>query len=495
LENCNPTTRAGIKIGVLIVGVLAATLLVHVAAIGYQHYRLHRLLQQLSAAGVPLLPADIIPPPVDDSRNAAIPLAAAFEQMRTAAEDPLHPLHLLLSAASPFGLAERAPGEGDDPGRDTAIWQDDAVRESLRDPRMRDIYTQLEAAAQLPSCRFPVAYDQGAAMELGHLSQIAIAVRLLLVRAAVTAQDNPGSAMHDLNTALSLAAFLRAEPLLASQFTRITGQLETVNCYYLLLPCLPAIPEDEAVRFTTLLAAEEPYQQTALAVEGERILLGSWLFEYLLWGKHAAAAEQIEFSRQAAAARAGSNFFTRFLRRPVLLKDYRIYLETMIRMQQLLQEPYWQSAARWRNIKWDKQVPASCAVSRMIMPLFARLHQQTALSAALTNLAAAATRLELEFNRQKSYPSELDVASGMAVGDTIDPFTGERFGYASDGAGFRLYSYGLNQEDDGGQWQLEDGRDDILWLDRIQPRTSLPVPRAAAAASDTPAEAQEPSPQ
>jgi len=109
------------------------------------------------------------------------------------------------------------------------------------------------------------------------------------------------------------------------------------------------------------------------------------------------------------------------------------------------QLPVWE----WRDIEID--VPPDGTFADHMLPPVGRLAAGAAAVATNWDATSIVVALELHHARNGAYPDALDdLAPGILPEVPPDPYTGEPFRYARDGAAYKLYSVGQDRQDDGG---------------------------------------------
>jgi|GEM_PF-1659454 len=136
-----------------------------------------------------------------------------------------------------------------------------------------------------------------------------------------------------------------------------------------------------------------------------------------------------------------------------------LYLyEKMLEMESLYELPYAQ--IDWTHVdRLIEEIPVFYQMSADSLDMRSALGSLTNVQAhlLLSKVAVALYQVRLQ---EGVFPDDL---SELAYLDLVDPFVGTFFQYEKTEHGFRLYSLGRNQIDDGGLRDRRSKKDDLLW--------------------------------
>jgi hypothetical protein len=100
----------------------------------------------------------------------------------------------------------------------------------------------------------------------------------------------------------------------------------------------------------------------------------------------------------------------------------------------------------------EPDFPFYASISRMITPVFTSAHNKRDETIAQLGLAQWALALHIYRQKKGRYPADLqEVDALLDWGLPADPFSERPFVYRRDGAGYLLYSIGVNGRDDKGE--------------------------------------------
>ena len=443
--------------------VLAALLVAH-GVWTWQAGRVLRAEQDAFAAqGLPMTAADLVPPPPPDGVNAAVPLNQAFILMTMAnGFDPYVPGHQGGKINPTFARLQDLAAQPDRTPAELA-----EARDLLAQGEVKAVLALLAEAATRPRCDFHLNYNDGPGMLMPHLQHVRGAARVLVLQARVQAAGgDPAAALATLGTALALGEHLKTEPVLISQLVRLAVDA-------LVVQALPAVAAHEkanpaALRAFDALLLRAADDRAALAgcMDGERLLMGGWVFDRLngrVKGQRLNPGHLVGDGQSAGAAVVWS-LYGSFVCAPWRYRDEAACL----RYYRVLRDAYTTVAATpYRpdeQAQREAQIPRWLPLARMLLPALrtdpVRKH--------LASLGAARLGLALNGARQAKgdYPVRLaELVPDYLAALPTDPFTGKDYVYKVTDHAVRIYSLGPNLKDDDGEGdaKVTPGADDIAW--------------------------------
>jgi hypothetical protein len=392
--------------------------------------KLRRAYAALAAEGRPMRAAEVLPPQIPDSDNAAV----------------LYQSAVLMLKGQPTGdmsLYERLTGRGS--GR----LSEEEKKQLIGQEAVANALTLVEQGTHRPACQ--IQHDNGNvfAFPYGPPSEdMRNLAALLMTRARFEAQaGRPAQAWDLLVTQLRFADSLRRDPASSTQFTRLaaTGWA----CRTIRWLCATAAPDQEHIRaMEELLKRQEDVEPLIRAVDGERLLIGEWLFnlpraelDKILWKEKEQDKNKIAPAGLVRAEHRISFLVLSF--RPRLIADHAAYLQMMRQRVQLLQGPY----RTWKEADEFMHVSPRHFLTRKLGTLSGSDKQFFCWWLTDMRLTRAGLALLQYQQAHNQLPETLAV---LGLEGLTDPFTDEPLRYRREGNGFVVYSVGQDRKDNGG---------------------------------------------
>jgi hypothetical protein len=435
------------------VGVLIVTLAtIYAIATSVSAMKLRRAYSALEKDNRPMRAADVIPAEVPDTENAALLYESAFLLLKA---QPIGEKDLL----GHLGKLSMAYANGSaDPN------QLPELRQLMQLETVTSAIRAVQQGATRPACRFEHDYEGEATMS-PYLLELRSFTGILAARAILDAEAGRTQEAWDMaGTQLQLADALRTEPSIISQMVRL-AQIRAA-CMTIQRLCEISVPSDEQAR--PLQSTLEEFDDTApllLAVDGERLLFGEWIFslkrddleEYLprLIGE-SYVPEIVTKLR-----------IWRITFKPSLLADHAAYLDLMRDYAGRISQPYDQGDAD----AFDKDFSEVCRRHRLteiIIPAIGRVKEIYLRMVAETRVTRTGLALLQYRQARGAFPEKLDE---LGVRYTQDPFSPGVLVYRTEADGFVLYSIGQDQKDNGGRPRQRKGSApyDLVWRFPRQP--------------------------
>ncbi len=414
-----------------------------IAAIGTAGYRmfqsngvipedLETLYAEAESYGMPMTAADLDPPtPIPADQNAAAEfLAAAEELSKVIGSDELH---IMIHSGEAPKIA--------------------VAREKLA--KATDALARAEKASHLPHCRYERDWDMAHALDFSeHDNTVFLALRFT-DRAVLHAYDgNMEAAVKDLQTALRIGRLQGQEPQMNSLQCRVYSEWAVERA---VIQCATFASQDDDLKLL----------RTVMEDGREKIQLSDYVF-YDFYSGVAAARNLKRFGGTEGIADYAVNesvpLVTEGLPEDKLARSYlRRHLE--------LWRPFWEIKPYWDDNDYVFDV-----LYELEDTLYASGREENAMMLALNpdfwtpatyifrveteNIMVSAMLDVLAYrNKNGHLPSTLEDA-GFAE---IDPLTGVPYRYLKTPKGFRIYSLGLDSEDDGGKRASEMGPDAAVY--------------------------------
>lgn len=428
----------GIAVIVVVLG------LTYAIAVAIFSAKLRRVYADLEKAGRPMKAAEVIPPKVPDTENAALLYESAGLLLKA---QPAPNGNLLEYAGglsktfmkesfSPEKLAELQP-----------LIEQDVVTRAL---------WMVEQGIRRRSCRFDRDYTSGINILLPDLSVLRGLSCILGVKACLDARagrlDDAWSMAH---TQLRLADATLNEPLLIGQLVRIAlirFSLRTIREL-----CEIAPPNEQQYQsLQDLFAGLDDVGPLVRSIDGERLLVGEWAFNLPKNELHKLNAENEQ--PEDLPGIIGQFITLRITFKPMYLADRAAYMRFMHESIDFLKRPY----AREAYDMEKKLEETHHLMTRMLLPAISRVKViQCEMLAELRIVRAGLALLHYKQSRN-TFPDTLET---LKLNDTDDPFSQEPLHYKLQGEGFVLYSIGPDRKDDGGSPRQKNQKEDwdIVW--------------------------------
>jgi len=330
----------------------------------------------------------------------------------------------------------------------------------------------VERALKRPECRFEINYSAGHATLLPHLSPLRSISRLLRLRALQKAHNaDMAGALADIRLILSLSRTLRREPLLISSLVRFAIiSLSTRSLQDVLEKGTP--PADAVTDLIAALRGQDLQSNFKLAMIGERAT--GWQTYRDVASGRISGRELLGIG----ASRGGFiGHYRFFLSRPLLRHDQTMYLRHLGSFVQHAGKHYYKMKEEANSVEHDFCTKRRWApLARMVVPALTRANEKVAETIAklhTSRLALALLRFRSESPKCELPESLSELVPRFIPELPVDPLTGKQYVYRRtlDGA-IIIYSLGSNEKDDGGEWDLRNGKDDVAFRLSAKPGPS-----------------------
>ncbi len=418
---------------------LVVLALIYAVATAVSFVKLRRAYADLEKAGRPMKAAEIIPPAVLDTENAALLYESAILLLKAQPAPEKNLLEYLESLSVAF---TSEPPDADKRAELEQLLNKDVVREAL---------VSIEQGTHRASCRFEHNYDAGFGMLMPYLPSLRNVIRILQAKACLEAQAGRPEAAWDLVvTQLKFSDALRKEPILISQLVRFASI--RISCETIQKISAVAPPNEEQYRsIDRLLLDYEDNAPQVLALDGERLLGGEWAFDLLKNGPVKSLG--VLYSQESGYGNVLLALYSAF--KPLSLADHAAYLRIMSEHTQRPYSPGEQSAL-------DAQASRLHVVTSMIVPALGRIKEVYWEMVAEMRVTRAGLAVLQYKKAHDSFPQTLEE---LGLKDLNDPFSGRPLLYRPGPSGFVLYSVGPDQKDNGGAPKQKKQQTDwdIVW--------------------------------
>ena len=421
--------------------------------------QLDRAIQRARRLGIKLTLQEIIPPPVPEKENSALIYQEAFtlaEKLRgkyAKKWDYMPYAWEYMSPAREIALLEELTPEQ----------KENIAHLLLQEPDFLKVYSLIEKAVSLPSCRFNLRYEDRWEMPLSHLHNMRQLGRMLAARTYILSEEKKyREAFESARVGLQLGDSLADEPLYRSQIIRRSID---ATAFKLLARVLDSFSEEISIEdyHRTISEVEKKEKEWTKILEWESALLEISIFEEALRGDS-------RFIRNLPY-RLLFRFYESYLERPVLKRDYALFIRHFTEGVLLSRLPYYEARERCVTLQNETEntisrTPMNFILSRMLCRNLPRMTQYQAEHHAKLDALKIALGLKIYRVEKGKYPEQLSSLVPDVIPQLpLDPFTGRDYVYRKAGKGFMVYSVGANLEDNRGilNYPRNKGYDDIAW--------------------------------
>jgi hypothetical protein len=415
-----------IKIGLVILVVVAAVLVVRAVFNYVEGRKLIRTLAELKAAGIPLAPRDLTAP-CPESDNAARLWRIAEDLLTTEGGEDRELLTRVWrdhAAGKPIAAADKTALKG-------VILRNLKAFEFMAAMSHKPCFLYRDPSLPLLENRIPLA------LKMIH------ATELLFLSALFSAEDGDvETAIDTFRTGLRFAPMVAQEgPLIAYLIAAADTRILAFNLGEI---CRGRdIRDDTLVRLIDELDPSPWLGRLAFAIRGERVV-------FIEAGELAqkGSLDDIDF---LFGERSILKDIGVWLIRPVLKMDIRTALPSFQELEAQAKHPYYESRDFLRGQALRKR-PWYAFLSKAMMANFEAAFLKEAQLEATLLAAQTGLACKLFKTRTGAYPASLEaLVPGILKEVPVDPFTGKPFVYRREGDGFIVYSLGSNEKDDGGR--------------------------------------------
>jgi hypothetical protein len=438
-------------------GAVALTAFAWLGWYGMARWELERTKDKLRQLGLPMTAGEVIPAPIPEDQNAA-PLLKSAESVWQQIKDR----HDFIKARVGSSAPELAP-EKFDANRLAQL------QAQMLWPELRELFRLMNEAAQRPNAVFDRDYSKGVAADATPLNPLFSAVQFLPTKAWLAAREgNQKEAAENLLTCSRLASFGLRDVFLigwmiGASFDGIaaSGGQEVIAE---LPPGSFRMKDWESLDDSWKKHAAEARGDLVRAIDGERVLLGTWIFERVMLRRISLSEQSAKvfnamYPDQVRTLRWITNLYETALA-PLLVSDYAAYLRLMVSVRERLASG--QAGQPGHDDGFASAVSKWAVIARTAARTYdgtQKMLQEYEVKLQINRLGLA---LEDYRSREGEYPATLPDL-GLPEAAITDPFTGQPFIYRVEGDNMLVYSVGFDREDGGGVPRGVDGRRDVVW--------------------------------
>jgi hypothetical protein len=441
------------KFGRAMVYVLPVLVLIHLIAVVVTGRQLQGDIERLTKAGIIVPAKDLIPAVPAGAENAADVYQKAWETLRfsTLDESALFD-QWVKHDAEWLSLAGRAVADN------------------------TDYYRLIGRASAMPHCVFPVDWEPMVSASFPHFAEMRKVARMLALRAYVQSADGrTDDALSSIEALFRVAEQTKTDPVLIADLVSYAIQGIGVRALGEVLPA--GVPTSASCRSLYGQVAKTDNVASSLrTIRGEMVLMGMDVFGWVRSG-------QIRIVGLVSLDAGGTSLGKRaplwgrlraWLQRPVLNLDERVYLSYMEREIRAYELSWPKSRDTIDAVQksLDTRTPIYAAVTRTVMPIFERAVWSRDRATAGIGTAEIALALKAYRAQHDSYPTSLAQLATAGWKLPLDPFGGKPYRYRRQGAGFVVWSFGPDMDDDNAARDFKDYNEKVKGMG---PRTERPA--------------------
>lgn len=407
-------------------GFLILLVLIHTLLIFATNERVDRELARVKARGEFLTTSDLAGPRVPDHLNGALLYEKAFVMM----DDPALRRHVK--------VLEKFCSD-DYSTKSRSDWIE--AEQSL-DQMSRVVAVAKQAAAK-PRCRFSFDWSAGWNVSFKQNSSARLLSRVISVGAVVEAhRGNTAAAVELLELGAEVSRCLENEPdLICSLIYRasIGVHLSSVRAVMAEVD----LGEPEARRLYDALGKTDLVKNNRIAEMGERVI-GLTVYDQVRsrgWNSLGITTGRLE----------PVTYYGTYPLRPALNMDKATFLALSRRSVEDADLTCLEIDRRGIQEPRDTRLPRYACVTALSAPTWGLGRRGRDVLSAQLALTRIALALRAYRARYRAYPASLaDLATRLGRKLSDDPFSGSLPKYRPAGSGYVLYSFGVDQKDDGG---------------------------------------------
>jgi len=439
-----------IKTLTIIAIIIVLLSLSYAIAVSYSSAKLSQAYSGIEKDRRPMVPADVIPPKVADSQNAALLYECAASFLK-AQPSPNGNLLMYLGAHSDKFIKETL--DSDKLTEFEQLMAQEKVLQAL---------SMVEQGTQRDACRYDLNYDDGLGIRLPHLHGLRNLIFIGCAKAQIEAKTgNPDNAWDMIATQLKFTDALWTEPILISQLVRIASI--RLSCKTITKVCEIAPPNEQQYNeIQNLLKDLDDIRPLIHAIDAERILFGEWAFNI---PKDELNETMGDFSENYNSGLISKLVFFGMTFKPISLADHAAYMRFMHEGVRFAERPYSREQADVleKGIQKKRYI-----LTRILTPAIFRVKEVHCRMIADVRITRAGLALLQDKQTQDTFPDTLEEIDLQNIND---PFSDGPLLYKTEGQGFVLYSVGPDQKDNNGSprqkkqetdWQETDW--DVVWI-------------------------------
>jgi hypothetical protein len=392
------TKRRLAFLGKVFGGIILLTIVIHTLAVMLTGNSVRKAKEAMIASGYPMSTSEIIPPPIEDSINAAMELKKVFGLLTLGSDEMYSPGKLAGKVAKEYeDILKHYDSKRDTPYSHKHLTQ---LAEAFSGEDSNRIFQLITDVAAKKEAQFKRDYSAGPKLLLPELGLHRKVCQMLAVRAMYEAQkSNKAEALRLLRECLIIGDLFRREPILISQLCRLANFSISLGALQLISTSF----ELDGSELDDLYKLLTPYTDPSLfikGIHGERLLYGQWFFdgrkpvEEAWWGEPAVI------------------FLYRWYRwypiRPLCNADHTSYLNLMRVQTQLLEKDFNLAVTGDMDRIAQQEIGTFSFLTKMISPPLSKVSLNLVKSKSLLEMTQIGIACNQFKHRKGSYPKSLD---------------------------------------------------------------------------------------
>lgn len=378
---------------------------------------LRNAMADIKEQGEPMTVAEIRPPALNPEDNAANLYHKIFAMMKVE-EKNIEAVDVMQSVENFFLLPKE---------------KKEKIFQIIKSEGVEEIFNQFENTANKPGLNFDLKYEQGFAMELSHLASFRALIRLLRSRACFEIENNNLKEAYRLwIIGLKMTNHLKDEPTVISQLVRYACD-QSVGENIIRIAERYGIDNDDASAIISEFHKRDYIASFIKPLQFEKVSAG------LFFNK--AFAGEIKEEELCDLGFGPSICLIAPVIKPLLKKDYAVYLRLMSDSQSWFDRPFWELVSDPVYTGMANNIPRYCVFTRLFLPDLVRMREKVALSDSRVGICITTLALHIYKNNTGRYPDCLEELTPQILEKLpLDPFTGKNFIYQADNDKFSLKS-------------------------------------------------------
>ncbi|HTY62761.1 MAG TPA: hypothetical protein VMG30_10950 [Acidobacteriota bacterium] len=434
----------------LVLAILAA--LVSNMIFGYQ---LRKTLSRLQAEGRPTTLAEFRPAPIPADQNAA-PLLEKASSLLTN-----KPVPTAIQELSKLNQELSKP-EYQNPTlglRGFLGNKRDMLMGLIEEPDNKALFAILSEAAHKPKYNAQLEYEKAPAFRVPSFLTTRQLLGFLVLKAEAAAYEGNGEgAGQVLLDGFRLAGLLKQEPLMIQLLMSLASDGILINGLYRITNDVD-LPADTLQSLETELKGHMDAVAYVRAMDEERVMTALVGYQILLNGTYRDIRVVVDTIPPPIAWLYGKS--------GLLHRDMNVFLTLQANIQDKCRMPSDKVIASMRRNPIEKQIPAFCPLSRIMLQPSEPILNTKAQSEAMLQVTRVGLALKQYKKANGAYPDNLVQLTPSYLDELPeDPCSGNSLLYRKEGGGFLLYSVGRDlQDNQGAQFNLKfpSAPYDIVW--------------------------------
>ena len=382
-----------------VAGLMLLGIIVHTIAVIATGNHVRRAKENIKAAGYQMSLAEIIPPPLEESKNAAVELKKIFGLLTLGSNEMYSP------GGSPGKVVKQYEellkfykAGSTTPYSDKQLAE---LEELFSKDDLKRIFQLLSDAASKKEARFQRQYFRGPGLPLPEMGHHRSVCRMLAIRAQYEAQvGNKVDALRLVREGLIVGELMKTEPILMSQLARLANLKVSLEALRF-VSARHELTDSELESLNQLLIPYADAEPMIRGINGERVLFGQWFFEE----RHTAEGSWLIGTLPNAAF---FRLYHWYPFRPVYNVDHSSYLNHMLKQLQFFKVDLSELTAEEVEEVAQKKISRFALITPMVASSLEDARIRLEQSRSLSDMTMIAIACNQYRHRKGSYPEVLD---------------------------------------------------------------------------------------